>query len=222
VPRGGKIHLLTIISFFVAVALVATVAAVTRAPSSALAHCDSINGPVVSAAREALEKGDVDLVPPHVQPDAEVELTAALEQTDEVRQVGGAAQDVADRWFFETAVRLHRQDDGAPYTGLNEQTDFGPAVEAAGQVLESGSTDEVSAVLEAVVRDGVAACLAEVQAARETAARDGTVEANRERVELELAFEKYVGDIYQAAQGSAPEGEEHAVATPVDTSTISC
>jgi hypothetical protein len=57
--------------------------------------------------------------------------------------------------------------------------------------------------------------LAEVHAARETAAREGTVEADRERVELELAFERYVDAIYQAVQGSAPEGEDHAAATGI-------
>lgn len=38
-------------------------------------HCDSMDGPVVAAARQAL---------------------------------GGGARGVADRWFYETAVRVHR------------------------------------------------------------------------------------------------------------------
>ncbi|MGW3358570.1 DUF6448 family protein [Streptomyces bungoensis] len=34
-------------------------------------HCDSLDGPVVTAAREALEKGDVDLVLPYVREQGE-------------------------------------------------------------------------------------------------------------------------------------------------------
>ena len=36
-------------------------------PSSAKAHCDSVEGPVVAAARNALEAKDVALVLPYVQ-----------------------------------------------------------------------------------------------------------------------------------------------------------
>jgi hypothetical protein len=152
--------------------LVATVAAVTRALSPALGHSDSINGPAVSAAREARDIGDIDLVLSYVQPDAEADLTPSFEQTREVLQADGAAQD---------------QDEA--YTELSEQNEVDPSVVAAEQALESGSTDEATAVLEEAVRDGVAAHLAEVQAARERAAHEGTVAANRGRVERELAFE---------------------------------
>ena len=43
-----------------------------------------------------------------------------------------AAKTLADRYFMETAVRLHRLGEKAPYTGLKPAgTDFGPAIGAA-------------------------------------------------------------------------------------------
>jgi len=36
--------------------------AVTLIPNKAVAHCDTMNGPVVKAAQKALETGNVDLV----------------------------------------------------------------------------------------------------------------------------------------------------------------
>lgn len=77
-------------------------------PDRAEAHCDSVGGPVVTAARRALETGNVKLILPYVPAEAEAELTAAFRQAMEVRQYGGKARELADRYFFETAVRLHR------------------------------------------------------------------------------------------------------------------
>ena len=40
-------------------------------------HCDSLDGPVVTAARQALEADDVDLVLPFVHADGETEVSAS-------------------------------------------------------------------------------------------------------------------------------------------------
>ena len=181
-------------------------------PVPAQAHCDSVNGPVVGAAKEALAQQDVRLVLPYVQPQAEAELTAAFNQAMDVRKLGGSAQQLAETYFFETAVRLHRVGEGASYTGLKYESDFGPALTAAEQALETESVKEVDRLLEQAVRDGVAARFEAVQHARENAARLGTVESQRERAEAELLFEKYVLGLYDAATGAAAHSEGQAVA----------
>lgn len=167
------------------------------------AHCDSISGPVVGAARQALTAGDVNLVLPYVKPDAEAELTNAFQRTLAARQAGGEAALVADRWFFETAVRLHRAGEGAPYTGLKEIADLNPALAAAEEALETGDLHEVTAVLTDSVQSGLSQRYRAVQEARERAAHEGTVAANRERVEAELGFETYVYQLHLATQGAA-------------------
>ena len=192
-----------------ALTLVALVAALlfVAQPRPAEAHCDSINGPVVTAAQQALDTGNVKLVLPYVQPQYEAELTAAFEHAAEVRKLGGDAQSLADRFFFETAVRLHRQGEGAPYTGLNEETDHGPALAAADAALVSGSLDEVYTLLDGAIQAGVAEKYQAVQTAREHARLEGTVEADRERAEAELIFEKYIYELHTAAQGQAVAAE---------------
>jgi hypothetical protein len=60
---------------FIAI-LIAAVAAGT--PAAALAHCDTLNGPVVQAARLALKAGDVAPVLKWVQPGMEAEVRAAV------------------------------------------------------------------------------------------------------------------------------------------------
>src|SRR5512139_3536416 len=91
----------------VLVLVLAGVTSLAFQPQGAEAHCDSVNGPVVGAAKLALTKGDVRLVLPYVQPDAEKELTAAFDQAVKVYKQGGAAQQLAETYFYETAARLH-------------------------------------------------------------------------------------------------------------------
>lgn len=180
------------------------------APQPAEAHCDAVDGPVVTAARGALEEGDVTLILPYVKADAEAELTAAFEQTLQVRKRGGDARELADRYFFETAVRLHRAGEGAPYTGLKYDAGFGPALEAADEALVTGELDGVYAVLSEAIEHGVAEHYEQILAARAHEAEAGTVAAARERVEAELMFEQYVYGIHEAAMGAAAHGEGEA------------
>lgn len=112
-------------------------------PAPASAHCDAANGPVVWAAQEALEAGNVTLILPYVKAGAEADLMAAFQHALEVRKLGGEAPAQADRYFFEMAVRLHRAGEGAAYTGLKEETDHGAALAAADEALEAGSLDEL-------------------------------------------------------------------------------
>ena len=188
---------------------VAVVVALAR-PAPVAAHCDSTSGPVVGAAREALDSGDVRPVLAYVKPEAESELSAAFRQALEVRQAGGAAQDLADRYFFETAVRLHRQGEGAAYTGLKEIADVGPALTAADQALDTGDVDTVYAVLDGALRAELHEKYEAVVATRERAVHEGTVPAAREQAEAELAFETYVEGVYQAASGRAAHDPESA------------
>jgi hypothetical protein len=111
----------------------ATVAALSLAlvPSRA-AHCDTMNGPVVKDAQAALAKGDVTPVLRWVTPDKEREIREAFQHTLTVRALGPAAQKLADRFFFETLVRIHREGEGAPYTGLKRGgVEIEPAIAAS-------------------------------------------------------------------------------------------
>ena len=175
-------------------------AAALMLPTSAEAHCDSMQGPVVSAAKKALETGDVKLILPYVKPEAEAELTAVFKQTLEVRKLGATAMEFADRHFFETAVRLHRTGEGAPYIGLKDEP-VNEAIAAADTAMTTGSLDGVYTLLDKAIRDGVAEQYQTVKVDRERADKEGTVEANRERAEAELRFEKYVFGLHQSALG---------------------
>ena len=84
----------------------------------ALGHCDTMDGPVVKAAERALRTKNVNYVLIWVHEKEEAEIRSAFTKVSKVRLMGRDARDLADRYFFETVVRLHRAGEGEPYTGL--------------------------------------------------------------------------------------------------------
>jgi hypothetical protein len=112
--------------------------------SPAFAHCDSVDGPVAGAAIEALETGNVNLALPYAPASAEDEIKAAHQMALTARADGKAAAEVADRWFMETVVRLHREGEGATFTGLKPAgINYGPVIPAAEKALETGDPTQV-------------------------------------------------------------------------------
>src|SRR5512140_3415200 len=88
------------------------------AATASYAHCDSVSGPVITTAQAALDKGDVTPILKWVSPEKENEIRAAFKETLKVRALSPEARNLADRYFFETLVRVHREGEGAAYTGI--------------------------------------------------------------------------------------------------------
>jgi uncharacterized protein DUF6448 len=186
-------------------AILIMLAGIVLSPLGAAAHCDAEDGPVATAARKALDTKNVNLVLPYIAADAEAELTAAFEQATIVREKGVDAKALADRYFMETAVRLHRAGEKAAYTGLKPAgTDFGPMIPAAEKALESGTPDALRKAMSHAVDHAIAERLdlarTKSGATKEPTTRAG-VPAARERVSAELAFIGYVEGIHQATKG---------------------
>ncbi len=119
-------------------------------------HCDSLDGPVVQAAREALEVHDVELVLPFVFEEGWAEIRAAFDMALEARGLGEAAREVADLWFFETVVRVHRAGEGAAYTGLKPAgLDVGPVIPVAERAIVEESAEELVTLLSNRLSDEV-------------------------------------------------------------------
>lgn len=175
-------------------------------------HCDALDGPVVTAARLALQDENVDHVLPYVHEDGEAEVRAAFDRALGARTLGPRARDVADRWFFETVVRVHRAGEGAPFTGLRPAgLGVGPVIPAAERALDTGSADELTAVLCEIVRDQVADRHRRALALKEHAGEG--VAGARAYVEAALGLQVWAHRLYQQAT-AAPHAhaEAHAPA----------
>jgi hypothetical protein len=173
-------------------------------------HCDSMDGPVAKAAIRALEERDVDLILPYVHESGEEEVRRAFEKAGATRAIP-EARELADRWFVETVVRVHRAGEGAPYTGLRAAgLDVGPVIPAAERAIEMGSPEALLQVLGDTLHDEIKRRLdrvMELQAHRETVAEA------REYVEAMLGFEVWAHNLHVAMHAAAREtgGSENSI-----------
>jgi hypothetical protein len=177
--------------------------------TSAFAHCDTLDGPVVRAARAALDETNVNLVLSWVQNDDEVEIKRAFGKTIAVRKLNSEARELADMYFFETVVRIHRAGEGAPYTGLKPAgQDLGPAIPAADKALEDGKLEPVAKLLTSATHERLHKRFEEARALKNCKKDD--VQAGRAYVKAYVEYVHYVEGVYRAASGAAGEHAEEA------------
>jgi Family of unknown function (DUF6448) len=165
-------------------------------------HCDSLDGPVVTAARQALDMGDVDVVLPYVPAEGEEDVRAVFDAVLPIRGLSHAAREVGDRLFFETVVRVHRAGEGAAYTGLKPAgLDVGPVIPLAERAIAAGSPEPVARYLSGVLNDELKRRLEEVNTLAAT--RDRSVADARSWVQAMLGFQVYSHHLLQALHASA-------------------
>ena len=176
--------------------------------STALAHCDWINGPVVADARTALAKGNITPVLRWIPAGSEAEIRDAFKRTLAARSANDQARDLADQWFFETVVRVHRASEGEPFTGL-KGADYQPdaGIEIADHAIEADSLADVEATLTTAIRSGLRKRFSEVIEAKKHA--DESVDAGRHFVHAYAEFIHYVDALHRSIDHEAAHNGRH-------------
>lgn len=170
------------------------------------AHCDTMNGPIIPEAIAALENGDVTPILKWVKKQDEAEIKAAFAKALIVRAKGAEAKELADHYFLETLVRLHRAGEGAPYTGLKDEP-VEPIVAMADKTLTDGSADDMIEKLTGHMAKAIREKFDKAMEARKN--KDKSVEAGREYVEAYVTYMHYVEGIHTAIM-SAPSHHHEA------------
>lgn len=181
--------------FFAALALAAS--------APAFGHCDTLDGPVVAAARKALDTGNVNLVLVWVKQADEAEIRGAFQKARNVRKAGGEARALADTWFFETLVRVHRLGEGAPYTGLKPGGEIEPPIAAADTAIATGNPAPLGRLVGERMEKGLHGHFDAVMAKKRYAPDD--VQAGRAYSSAYVEFVHYAERLYNAADSLAPE-----------------
>jgi Family of unknown function (DUF6448) len=184
-------------------------------PPLAWGHCDTLDGPVVVDAKAALAKGDIAPVLKWIPAAGEHEVREAFAKTLAVRGAGKEAQELADTWFFETLVRVHRASEGAPYTGLKAAGAEEETIVAADKALATGKVDELVKLVADAVEHGIRHRFEQTAEKKKHAEHD--VEHGRAYVASYVEFIHYGERIYQAAahppshhaEGAAPAAHAH-------------
>ena len=172
--------------------------------STVSAHCDSMEGPVVKASQKALETGNINYVLIWVRADDEKEIKALFEKALRVRQLGTEAKELADIYFFETVVRLHRMGEGEGYTGL-KPVGYQPekGIKLADNAIETNSIDKLLAGLDKKHHSKIKNYYADLQSKKDYDVND--VKAGREYVEAYVHFIHYVETLYGGEENNMKE-----------------
>lgn len=188
---------MTTLFISITVIVLAAMAGVLLWPRTASAHCDTEDGPAVTAGRRALETGNVNHALPWVTEDGEAEVRAVFEKCAAVRRLGTEAAEVADRLFLETLVRVHRAGEGAGFDGIKPAgSHVDPVVAAADRAFAAGVVEPLIGLVPEERLPELERRLHAALAARDHDVDD--VAAGRRAVGAYVAFVMYA------------EGEEHA------------
>lgn len=161
-----------------------------------LAHCDTMDGPVIKAAQAALQTRNVNLVLIWIPEKDEPEVKQAFGETVAVRGLNRQARRLADRYFFETVVRLHRLGESEPYTGLKPAgTDPGPVIPVADKALDNGSVEPLLRMFSANVSGEIQRRFTDTIAKRNFNKND--VVAGRKYVSAYVSLLHYLEHLYE-------------------------
>lgn len=181
----------------------AVLAGTAIAASPAFAHCDTLDGPVVTAARKALDTGNLNHALVWIKKNDERELRDAFDKASAVRKLGAPAKALADQYFFETLVRVHRAGEGAPYTGLKPAGQIEPPIAAADKAIETGKPGDVVKLVSVRMQEGLHQHFERLMAKKKYDPND--VEAGRAFSNAYVEYVHYVERLYNAAETMAPD-----------------
>ncbi len=178
-------------------------------PTKVFAHCDSLNGPVANATQKALDTGNVNHVLVWVKKKDEDEIEDLFKKTIIVRKFSKEAKELADRFFLETVVRIHRAGEGAPYTGLKPVGyKVEHIVEETDNSIEKGNIDELLNALTEKVRIEIKKKWDELIEKKKHDIKN--VEKGREYVEEYVVFVHFIESIYNTViKGVKGHFDEH-------------
>lgn len=138
--RKGKIFTSNMRSLLLAMAFLLT-------SISGFAHCDSYDGPVIKDALKALEQNNVELVLKWIEPQQEKKIISLFDKTYHLKNGDQQVYSIVEKHFLETLVRLHRETEGEPFTGLKPAGSMTPLVAMADNSI---AKKDVSGVLKTV------------------------------------------------------------------------
>ena len=151
------------------------------------AHCDTMDGPVVADARRAIDQNNVNYILKWVRSENEAEIKEAFSLLMNVRVLSSDAKKLAEKYFFEALVRVHRMGEGVPFTGVKPSgTPIDEKILAADKSIELGN---LSPLKDFVEKDKLAELTKRFEKVMSLKNFDvNNIEAGREYIEAYVQF----------------------------------
>lgn len=170
------------------------------------AHCDTLDGPVAVEVRAALAQGDVTPVLKWVTAADDKEVRDLFARVIKAREQGPDAKEVAESYFLETVVRLHRQSEGASFTGLKPAGSMAPPVAMADKAITDGTGEEMAGRMGKHVTEAFLEKYRPLMEARKH--KDESVEAGRTYVAAYIVFLHFVEGLHNYLHGETGHAGE--------------
>ena len=182
--------------------MIATFVMVLLIPVKARAHCDTMDGPTAADGKKALETYNINYALKWILPEHEDELKEIFALSMKVRGLSPEAQKLADKYFLENLVRIHRAGEGAPYEGLKPSgTPIDEKILAADRAIAAGNLSPLEGLVTQEEMHELEEKFSKAMALKDFAVDD--VEAGRAYIEAYVSF-------FKLAEGESQEhGHEH-------------
>lgn len=192
----------------IAGAFALALAVIVALPTMASAHCDTMDGPTIGDAKKAIETKNVNYALKWVTPENAKEISQTFELSMKVRNLSPEAKELADKYFFENLVRIHRAGESAPYTGVKPSgTPIDEKVLAADKSIEIGN---LSPIEKMVPQDKMPELKERFEKVMSLKNFDvNNVEAGREYIEAYVSFFKFAEGEEEHAEGHSAETASH-------------
>lgn len=112
------------------------------------AHCDTMDGPLIADARKAMAQNNVNYALKWVSSENEPEIRHVFELIMKVKELSPEAKEISEKYFFDTLVRIHRNGEGVPFTGVKPAgTPIDEKILAADKSIEAGNLSPLKGLL---------------------------------------------------------------------------
>ena len=178
------------------------IALIAIMPQPLSAHCDSYDGPLIKDALKALETSNVKPVLKWIDEKYEPEIISLFDKTASLRGGDKEVYAIVEKHFLETLVRLHREGEGAPFTGLKPAGSASPVIVMADQAIASGEVKTLTTQLDAHLNKVLIDRYNEVM--EKSLRKDNSAAEGREYVKAYVEYTHFLEAIHALIEGGAP------------------
>jgi hypothetical protein len=169
------------------------------------AHCDSYDGPLIKDALKALEISNINPVLKWVDEKYESEIISLFNKTASLKGGDKEVYAIVEKHFLETLVRLHREGEGAPFTGLKPAGSASPIIVLADQAVASGQVKTLITKLDAHLNTVLNEKYNEVM--EKSQIKDNSPAEGREYVRAYVEYTHFLEAIHGIIEGGATHGQ---------------
>ena len=177
--------------------LIALFSMVSIQPASA--HCDSFDGPALIDAAKALETNNVELIRKWIRAEDEATVVPLFHKTYSLKDGDAEIYEIVKTHFYETFVRLHREMEGATFTGLKPAGTTAHITVMSDKALENGDFNSLLIALNKHVNGQLTEKYEKTAALYKV--KDRSVEEGRAYVEAYVDYTHAVEAVHDLLEG---------------------